>query len=38
MEFSERREELEVGKDRIDEELIKKIKDRVIIKRKGKKW
>lgn len=45
VEFSERTEELEVGKDGIDEELeelIKKIKDRVIMKRKGKsgkrKW
>lgn len=45
VEFSERTEELKVGKDGIDEELeelIKKIKDRVIMKRKGKsgkrKW
>lgn len=39
VEFSERTEELEIGKDEIDEELkelIKKIKDRVIMKRKGK--
>lgn len=45
IEFSERTEELKVRKDGIDEELeklIKKIKDRVIMKRKGKsgkrKW
>lgn len=41
MEFSEKREELEVGKNEINEELeelTKKIKDRVIMKRKEKKW
>lgn len=37
MEFNKRREELEIGKDGIDEELeelTKKIKDRIIMKRK----
>lgn len=41
VEFSERREELKIRKGGIDEELeelIRKIKDRVIMKRKERRW
>lgn len=41
VEFGERRKELEVRKGGIDEELeelIRKIKDRVIMKRKERRW